>query len=330
MSERAKTIDTLLDERRTFAPSAEFLAKARVTDQSLFEAADADPEGVLGGAGEEVRHLVQAVRHGARVGPPVRQVVRRRRAERLATTASTATSRPAAARRSPTTSRVSRATPARSPTRSCSPAVCRLANALRKLGIKRGDRVGHLHADDPGAADGDAGLRAHRGGPLGGLRRLQRRGRPRPHERRRPRSRSSPPTRAGAAAAWCRSSAASTRRCEGSPTVKNVVVVRRTGNEVPDDRGSRPLVPRPRRERVRHLRARAHGVRGPPLHALHLGHHRQAEGHQAHHRRLPALRDVHARPRVRHPAGHRLLVRRRRRLGDRALATSCTGRSATA
>ena len=45
MSERAKTIDTLLDERRTFAPSAEFLSKARVTNSSLFEAAEADPEG---------------------------------------------------------------------------------------------------------------------------------------------------------------------------------------------------------------------------------------------------------------------------------------------
>ncbi len=45
MSERAKTIDTLLDERRTFAPSAEFLSRARVTDQSLFEAAEADNEG---------------------------------------------------------------------------------------------------------------------------------------------------------------------------------------------------------------------------------------------------------------------------------------------
>jgi Acetyl-coenzyme A synthetase N-terminus len=45
MSESARTIDTLLDERRTFAPSPEFLAKARVKDQSLFEAAAADPEG---------------------------------------------------------------------------------------------------------------------------------------------------------------------------------------------------------------------------------------------------------------------------------------------
>jgi acetyl-CoA synthetase len=54
MSERARTIDTLLGARRTFAPSPEFLAKARVKDQSLFEAAAADPEGFwadLGGGG---------------------------------------------------------------------------------------------------------------------------------------------------------------------------------------------------------------------------------------------------------------------------------------
>ena len=44
MSERAKTIDTLLDERRTFAPSAEFLSKARVTDSGFYAAAEADPE----------------------------------------------------------------------------------------------------------------------------------------------------------------------------------------------------------------------------------------------------------------------------------------------
>ena len=33
--------------------------------------------------------------------------------------------------------------------------------------------------------------------------------------------------------------------------------------------------------------ARAHGRRGPPLPALHVGHHGQAQGHHAHHRRLP-------------------------------------------
>ena len=35
MSETVRTIDTLLDERRTFAPSAEFRSRARVIDQRL-------------------------------------------------------------------------------------------------------------------------------------------------------------------------------------------------------------------------------------------------------------------------------------------------------
>ncbi len=43
----------------------------------------------------------------------------------------------------------------------------------------------HLHADDPRGGDRDAGLRPHRRDALGGLRRLQRRGAPRPHQRRR-------------------------------------------------------------------------------------------------------------------------------------------------
>jgi acetyl-CoA synthetase len=47
MSETVRTIDTLLDERRTFAPSAEFRSRARVTDQSLHEAAAADPDAAV-------------------------------------------------------------------------------------------------------------------------------------------------------------------------------------------------------------------------------------------------------------------------------------------
>ena len=39
------TIESLLVEGRTFPPSAEFVAGARVSDRSMFEAAEADPEG---------------------------------------------------------------------------------------------------------------------------------------------------------------------------------------------------------------------------------------------------------------------------------------------
>ena len=44
MSIDVKTIDTLLEERRTFPPSEEFRRRARVTDDSLYRAAEADPE----------------------------------------------------------------------------------------------------------------------------------------------------------------------------------------------------------------------------------------------------------------------------------------------
>ena len=60
--------------------------------------------------------------------------------------------------------------------------------------------------------------------------------------------------------------------------------------------------------------------RAPALRHVHLRHHRQAEGHPAHHRRLPRRHVVDAlgglRPQGRH---RRLLVHRRRRLGDRPL-----------
>ena len=58
--------------------------------------------------------------------------------------------------------------------------------------------------------------------------------------------------------------------------------------------------------------------RGPAVHPLHLRQHRQAEGRAAHHRRLHGLGALHARAGVRLPAGRGLLVHRRCRLGDRA------------
>ena len=84
-----------------------------------------------------------------------------------------------------------------------------------------------------------------------------------------------------------------------------------------DERGPRPLVARARDRRVR-VPARADGRRGPPLPALHVRHDREAEGDRAHDRRLPRRRRVDAPLHLRPQARRRLLVRRRRRLGDRA------------
>ncbi len=85
-----------------------------------------------------------------------------------------------------------------------------------------------------------------------------------------------------------------------------------------DDRGSRPLVAPPAGQGEPRLPSRGDGRRGPALHPLHLGHHREAEGHRAHHRRLPHPGDSHHEVRLR-PAGRgHLLVHRRRGLGDGA------------
>ena len=87
-----------------------------------------------------------------------------------------------------------------------------------------------------------------------------------------------------------------------------------------DGRRSRPLVPRSRRGRRRRLPGRADGRRGPVVPAVHVGHDGQAQGHHAHHRRLPHRHVTYTQQvRLRHPPRHRrLLVHRRRRLGDRS------------
>ena len=101
------------------------------------------------------------------------------------------------------------------------------------------------------------------------------------------------------------------------PSIEHVLVVRRTGRTSPG-RGARPVVARRRRPP-----ARAHGPavrrRAPAVHPLHLGHHRQAQGHPAHHRRLPDP-GVLDPPRGLRPQARdrRLLVHGRHRLGHRA------------
>ena len=50
--------------------------------------------------------------------------------------------------------------------------VCKFANVLKAKGIKKGDRVAHLHADGAGAGDRDAGLHPDRRDSLHRLRRL--------------------------------------------------------------------------------------------------------------------------------------------------------------
>ena len=114
------TIESLLAEGRTFPPPEDFKKSARVTGTDVYDEAERRLRGLLGPPGRRAPRLVEGLGHDPRVGPAVREVVRRRQAQRRRTTASTATSPPATATRSRTTGRASRATPGRSPTPSCS------------------------------------------------------------------------------------------------------------------------------------------------------------------------------------------------------------------
>ena len=114
------------------------------------------------------------------------------------------------------------------------------------------------------------------------------------------------------------------------PNVHTCLVVRRTGGASRLARGPGHLVPRhggPRRQR---MRAGVHGCRRPVIHPLHLRLHRQTQRGAAHHRWLPAAGRDDVQVCVRLPRRRSLLVHGGRRLGHWPHAISCTGRSPTA
>ena len=199
----------------------------------------------------------------------------------------------------------------------------------------RGRRPGRdLHADDPRGDRRDAGLRADRRPAHRGVRRLllRRAGHPArrlPGEGRRHLRRRLPPRLGVGAQAGGRRGADQERRRRHE--VEKVLVVRRTGQDVEWD----DEVDVWWHDAVDGASDRAHpgGVRrrAPALRHVHLGHHRQAEGHPAHHGRLPR--------RVRRtPTGRSSTSSRRptstgappTSAGSPATATSSTGRWPTA
>ncbi|MDQ3556026.1 MAG: acetyl-coenzyme A synthetase, partial [Gemmatimonadota bacterium] len=54
MARSADTLDTLLQEDRRFPPPAEFARRAHVSDRSVYERAEADPEAYWAGWAEEL------------------------------------------------------------------------------------------------------------------------------------------------------------------------------------------------------------------------------------------------------------------------------------
>ena len=85
-------IDTVMQEDRLFPPSGGVLRQAEhrlaAGLRKAVRAGQGRPGEILGRSGPRGAALVQAVRQGAGVERAVRQVVRRRQDERLATTAS--------------------------------------------------------------------------------------------------------------------------------------------------------------------------------------------------------------------------------------------------
>ena len=109
------------------------------------------------------------------------------------------------------------------------------------------------------------------------------------------------------------------RRARGRLPVEHVLVVRRTGIDVPWTEGRDLWWDETVAQGVDRTHPRGVRLRASAVPALHLGHHRQAQGHHAHLRWLPDPGVVHPLQRLRRQARHRrVLVHRRHRLGHRA------------
>ena len=77
---------------------------------------------------------------------------------------------------------------------------------------------------------------------------------------------------------------------EGLSLVETVLVARRTDTDVPMQAGRDHWLDEEMQQAALDLHRRVDGRRGPAVHPLHLGQHREAQGPAAHDRRLPRLR----------------------------------------
>ena len=174
-----RTAPTSLEQRARRAARGRALRAARGASPRSALITDVGPRGGRegprrAGGREQARELdwfTRADDGARRLEPAVLQVVRGRHAQRLATTAWTATSRRASATASPSTGAARRARSATSPTPSCSrrPALRQRAEGPRR---RQGRRRRDLPADDPRGRRRDARLRAHRRAAQRRLRRL--------------------------------------------------------------------------------------------------------------------------------------------------------------
>ena len=116
-----------------------------------------------------------------------------------------------------------------------------------------------------------------------------------------------------------------------TPSIEHVVVVRRTGADVAMTEGRDHWWHDLMAEADADVRAGADGRRGPAVPPVHQRHHGQAQGHHAHHRRLPDPGGLHPQVRLRPPPRAATSTGARpTSAGSPATATSSTGRWPTA
>ena len=195
--------------------------------------------------------------------------------------------------------------------------VCRFANALLAQGVKAGRPRGHLHAADARSRRRHACLRAHRRHPLRGVRRLLGAVAARSHRRCR---------RRHAHHRRRRLARRQDRRAQGSrrqgavPGLRHHPQRHRAQAHRPrraHEERARPLVARRGRRPAAGVRAGLGRRRTSAVPAVHLRLHRQAQGHPARQRRLSTGREAHQQVGVRSQRRRRVLVHGRHRLGHR-------------
>ncbi len=317
MPDRRHEIESLLVEGRTFEPVPDAVhVRNMEAYRALAAEAKADPGTFWGRLAREL-HVDQALR--PRDGRPAarRDVVRRRRDEPVRERAGPP--RRGRARRphgDPVGGRARGGGALVVPAAARGDVPVRGGADVARRAVRRPRR--DLPADDPRGGGGHARVRADRRGAHGDLRRVLGAGGARPrggrgglrrdHGRRRlAEGEGGAPQARG-------------RRSRGGPRVR-AARPRRTAyrDRGGVDAGPRPLVARGARARPG-VRARgAPAGRAPAVHPLHVGHHRQAEGHPAHDRRLHGGDVCDGAVGLRPAPRRRLLVHGGRRLGDGAL-----------